>query len=104
MRKFTIIITVIIAALIAAAPATAAGPSNSGAKSAVKKKLRSYSGYRTHMDYPTIRCQRESRTRFYCEFVGLTRADISEGNVDGTSGYANVTYYGGRYAIRVFMY
>jgi len=99
MRKF---ITAATVGFVLLTPSIAdAKPTTKGAKTAVKRKLRQ-GGYSDAIKYPYIRCWREARSRFYCEWVGLTRRDIDEGNTGGTSGIADVTYYAGRYIARVY--
>jgi hypothetical protein len=94
MRKL-LIIAVALVAMAVPATASAAGPTTKGAARAVAAKLPYNLSARVH-------CYRESRTRFYCEYHGLSSADIWRGNTEGTSGSAYVTYYAGRYVARVY--
>ena len=69
-----------------------------GARGAVERKLDAR-GFRGTYD---ITCERESRTRYYCEWNAMTRADVREGRTEGTDGIATVTQYRGRYVARVY--
>lgn len=68
------------------------------AKRAVRADLDTY----YDISYPTIRCQREASDRWFCRWRGQSLRDVQQGNVEGQSGTATVTRYGGRYVARVF--
>ena len=67
------------------------------AERAVESKLRSR--YLSSVD--SVDCERTGRNRFFCEWSGMSRADIREGNTSGTDGIAFVSYYGGRASVRI---
>ena len=96
LRKF-IVAASLAGSLLVPAVAEAA-PTTKGAKVTVKRKLRA--GDMSAATY--VRCYREARNRFYCEWWGLSSQDIYEGNTEGTSGVADVTYYSGRYVARIY--
>lgn len=99
--KYFVIIAVALTALLTVTTVAEAAPTTRGAKIAVKRKLRQGPQY-DRVLYPYVRCYREARTRFYCEWSGLSNRDVATGNVDGSYGVATVTYYAGRYIARVY--
>jgi hypothetical protein len=101
MRRFltAILACAILFITLGASAEAYAAPTTKGAKAAVTKKLRHLSDA---IDYPSVHCERESYSRFYCSYEGLSDLDVRYGNVEGTSGNATVTYYAGRYVARIF--
>jgi len=56
------------------------------------------------MRYPKVTCSKLTSKRYRCKFKGLTRRDVSEGNVDGHSGSAYVIRYSYGIDVRLFGY
>ena len=102
MRKLIAIGVALVFTGVTPAVADAA-PSTSGARKAVINKLARQGIGAGHFNR-YVNCERTGRSRFYCEWNGLSDSDVREGNVEGTDGTASVTYYGGRYVARTYVY